>query len=38
MTLYTYSTVCEAGLPLMVDYNHSQEYLGQSLGLGLLVL
>ena len=32
MTSYIY-LVYEAGLPLMAGYNHSQEYLGQNLGL-----
>ena len=34
MTLYL---VCEAELPLMAGYNHSQEYLGQNFDLILLV-
>ena len=29
--------VCQAGLPLMAGYDHSQECLGQNLALGSLV-
>ena len=36
MTSYIY-LVYKAGLQLMAGYNHSQEYLGQNLGLGPLV-